>query len=161
GDIDDLAIWTRALPPDEAVAIYHAGLIGQPLTTAAPGQFPVITGQPSNLNVGVGATATFTVTATGTGPLSYQWRFNGANIPAATSAMLVIPSVTATNQGLYSVLVSNGAGASLSIAASLTVYELAVTGQWDFSRGDLRPTVGADLEYLADTTNITTFPSMN
>jgi hypothetical protein len=152
GDVDDLGIWTRALPANEAAAIYHAGLIGQPLTTAAPGQFPVITGQPSDLTVGVGATGTFTVTASGTGPLLYQWRFNGANIAGATNATLVIPSVTATNQGLYTVLVSNGAGASLSAGANLTVYEIAVTGQWDFSRGDLRATVGADLEYLADTT---------
>src|SRR5262249_13559795 len=34
-------------------------------------------------------------------------------------------------------------------------------GQWDFSRGDLRATVGADLEYLGNTTNITSYPSVN
>jgi autotransporter-associated beta strand protein/YVTN family beta-propeller protein len=161
GDVDDLGIWTRALPANEASAIYHAGLIGQPLTTAVPGQFPAITGQPSSLTVGVGATATFMVAASGTGPLNYQWRLNGANIAGATGATLVIPSVSAANQGIYTVLVSNGSGASLSAGATLTVYELAVTGQWDFSRGDLRATVGADLEYLGDTTNITGFPSMN
>ncbi len=161
GDIDDLGIWARVLPADEAAEIYHAGLIGQPLTTATPGQFPLITGQPASLNLGVGSTATFTVAASGAGPLSYQWRFNGANIAGATDATLVVPSITAANQGLYTVLVSNGAGATLSAAASLTVYELSVTGQWDFNRGDLRATVGADLEYLGNTTNITGFPSAN
>ena len=52
---------------------------------------------------------------------------------------------------------SNTAGGTVSAGASLTVYELAVTGQWDFSRGDLRATVGADLEYLGNTTNVTRF----
>ena len=160
-DIDDLAVWARVLPPDEASAIYHAGLIGLALTNAVPGQFPVITSQPSNLAVGIGATATFSVTASGTGPFSYQWRFNGANIGGATAATLVIPSAAATNQGIYTVLVSNGAGASLSAGATLTVYELTVTGQWDFSRGNLRAAVGADLEYVGSTTNITSFPSLN
>src|ERR1051326_924360 len=161
GDIDDLGIWMRTLPANEAAAIYHAGLIGQPLTTATPGQFPLITSQPSSLNLGVGSTATFSVAASGAGPLSYQWRFNGANIAGATDATLIIPSISPANQGLYSVLVSNGAGATLSAAASLTVYDLAVTGQWDFNRGDLRATVGVDLEYLGNTTNITSFPSAN
>jgi autotransporter-associated beta strand protein/YVTN family beta-propeller protein len=161
GDVDELGIWTRALPANEAAAIYHAGLVGLPLTVAVPGQFPAITGQPANLTVGAGATATFNVTASGTGPLNYQWRFNGANIPGATNATLLVPSATAANQGIYTVLVSNGTGASLSAGATLTIYEIAVTGQWDFSRGDLRATVGADLEYVGDTTNIATFPSMN
>ena len=43
-----------------------------------------------------------------------------------------------------------GSGAIISSGAVLTVYELAVTGQWDFNYGDLRATVGSDLEYLGD-----------
>ncbi|EEF62162.1 alkaline phosphatase family protein [Pedosphaera parvula] len=33
-----------------------------------------------------------------------------------------------------------------------------VTGQWDFDHGDLRATVGTDLEYFGDTASQTTFP---
>ncbi len=160
-DIDDLGIWTRVLSPEEVVAIYHTGLNGHPLTGAVPGQFPLITVQPGSMNLAVGSAATFTVTATGPGSLTYQWKFNGTIIVGATNATLVIPSISAAGQGVYSVLVSNGSGASGSAGAVLTVYELAVTGQWDFDRGDLRATVGSDLEYLGDTTNITSFPSMN
>ncbi len=36
-----------------------------------------------------------------------------------------------------------------------------VTGQWDFRFGDLRATIGADLQFIGDTTNITTFGTMN
>jgi autotransporter-associated beta strand protein/YVTN family beta-propeller protein len=160
-DIDDLGVWTRVLTPQEIAGIYGAGLNNQPLTTAAPGIPPVITTQPVNVNVAVGSTATFTVTATGPGALSYQWRLNGANITGATSASLVLSPVTAASQGAYSVLIRDGNGAVISTGAVLTVYETRVTGQWDFDRGDLRATVGADLEYVSDTATQTVFPTMN
>jgi YVTN family beta-propeller protein/autotransporter-associated beta strand protein len=160
-DMDDLGIWSRALTTAEVAAIYHAGLNHLPLTVAVPGQFPVITVQPLNLNLSAGSTATFAVTATGPGTLTYQWRFNGVDIPGATAATLVLPAISAASGGVYTVLVSDGSGATVSIGAVLTVYDTVVTGQWDFSHGDLRATVGSDLEYLGDTTNLTSFPSMN
>ena len=160
-DIDDLGVWTRVLTAQEVAGIYGAGLNSQPLTRAAPGVPPVITAQPVNLNVFEGSTATLTVTATGSGPLSYQWRWNGADISGATNASLELPSVSAASQGVYTVLVCDGSGAVISSGAVLTVYEVAVTGQWDFDRGDLRATVGSDLEYQGDTATLTTFPAMN
>ena len=42
---------------------------------------PVISSQPIDQTVALGGTATFSVTATGTGPFTYQWRFNGTNLP--------------------------------------------------------------------------------
>ena len=99
------------------------------------------------------------MTATGSGPLTYQWRFNGVNITGATNASLVLSSVSAASQGVYTVLIRDGTAAAISSGAVLSVYELAVTGQWDFERGDLRATVGSDLEYLGDTATLTTFPS--
>ncbi len=160
-DIDDFGIWSRVLTPDEIAAIYATGLNGQPLTQAVPGQAPIISAQPVNLNVAVGSTATLTVAATGPGQLTFQWKLNGTNIVGATNATLVLTSVGAVSQGVYTALISNGSGAVLSAGAVLTVYELAVTGQWDFDQGDLRATVGADLEFLGDTSAITTFPLMS
>ena len=160
-DVDDLGVWTRVLTPQEIAGIYTAGLNSQPLTAAAPGVAPVITAQPANVNVSVGSTATFTVTATGSGPFSYQWRLNGTNLSGATSASLVLASVSAASQCVYTVLIRDGSGAVISRGAVLTVYELAVTGQWDFDRGDLRATVGSDLEYVGDTATLTTFPVLN
>jgi autotransporter-associated beta strand protein/YVTN family beta-propeller protein len=160
-DIDDLGVWTRALMPQEVAGIYGAGLNGQPLTAAVPGVAPVITAQPVNVSVAVGSTATFTVTATGAGLLTYQWRLNGVDITGATGPTLELSSVSAASQGVYTVLIRDGSGAVISSGAVLTVYELAVTGQWDFDRGDLRATVGADLEYVGDTATLTTFPAMS
>ncbi len=67
------------------------------LTVLVP---PSIITQPQNQGVVIGANATFTVGASGTAPLSYQWRFEGANIGGATESsytrMNVQPPTSAT-----------------------------------------------------------------
>ena len=42
---------------------------------------PTVLTQPTNQVVITGGTATFSVVAGGTGPFTYQWRFNGTNLP--------------------------------------------------------------------------------
>ena len=113
------------------------------LTNAVPGQFPVITSQPSNLTVGVGATATFSVTASGTGPFSYQWRFNAANLSGATDSSYSKSNVQSTDAGSYTVVVTNVAGSVTSGAAVLTVrVPPAITAQPANLTGDM-PVSGA------------------
>jgi uncharacterized delta-60 repeat protein len=88
---------------------------------------PAITAPPTNQTVAVGGTASFAVTATGSGPLAYQWRFNGSDLGGATNNPLVLSSVQSTNEGAYSVVVSNQAGRVASAAATLTlVYPPAI-----------------------------------
>ncbi len=130
------------------------------LYSITPGALPLLAQPPLSLNVSVGSTATFSVLASGPPPLTYQWRMNGTNLPGATNATLVLTPVSSTSPGVYTVVVSNSSGAIESSGAWLTVYVPRVTGQWDFDSGDLRATVGADLEYLADTAARTTFPGL-
>ncbi len=139
---------------------WYFGVDNFGLYSITTGALPVISNAPPSLNVSAGATATFTVTAGGAPPLSYQWRMNGTNIPGATNASYAIATVNSANQGVYTVVVSNSSGAIESGGATLTVFVPTVTGQWDFDFGDLRATVGVELEYLADTATITTFPGM-
>jgi len=160
-DIDDLGVWSRVLTAEEVAGIYGAGLNHRPLTVAVPGMPPMITAQPLNLSACEGSTARFAVKASGSEPLSYQWRCNGADVVGATNSSLELPAVTIASQGVYNVLVTDGRGAVVSGGAVLTVYELAVTGEWDFYRGDLRATVGKDLEYMGDTAAVTRFPIVN
>jgi hypothetical protein len=82
---------------------------------------PTITVQPASLFLLTGENATFSVTANGQAPLNYQWVFNGQNLATATTAILTLNSVTAVNDGNYSVRVSNAYGSITSASASLAV----------------------------------------
>lgn len=53
------------------------------------------------------APASFGVGVVGSLPLSYQWQFNGADLPGATNTMLSLPSVTAAHIGNYRVRVAD------------------------------------------------------
>lgn len=95
------------------------------LTVSIP---PYITSQPSGVATNLGAEVTFTVGAAGTGTLVYQWRFNETNdlvdagvISGATSASLTLAGVTATNRGVYSVLISSESGLVLSSNAIMAL----------------------------------------
>jgi len=50
------------------------------VSTQLPAQ-PVITSQPTNQFAFYGSNPTFSVMATGVGPFTYQWLFNGTNLP--------------------------------------------------------------------------------
>jgi len=97
------------------------------LHITVPSQAPTITTQPQSQTVNLGANVTFTVVASGATPFSYQWRLNGADLGGATSSNLTLTSVTALNEGAYSVRVSNAFGATNSTSATLTVNDGLVT----------------------------------
>lgn len=94
-------------------------------------QPPVIVQSPTNQTVAAGSSASFTVGAEGTPELSYQWRFEGADLAGQTGNSLTLLNVQPTNAGGYSVLVSNAYGTVTSSIATLTVltYPPAITGQ--------------------------------
>jgi len=91
---------------------------------------PTITTQPLSQTVNPGANVTFSVAATGSQPLTYQWRFNQANISGATAASYTRSNVQATDAGNYSVAVTNAAGSVTSANALLTINTPpTITGQ--------------------------------
>ena len=79
--------------------------------------------QPWNQVVAVNNNATFSVGAQGPVGilLTYQWQSNGTNIPGATSSTLTITNVQYSNDGTYSVIVSNSQASVTSSNATLTV----------------------------------------
>ena len=85
---------------------------------------PALMSQLTNVVVVAGKTASFSVAATGTAPLTYQWKFNGANLALATNAALTLSNITTNQAGTYSVAVTNTAGSTNS-TAKLTVYATA------------------------------------
>lgn len=90
---------------------------------------PRILSQPVNKTVQSGNSAVFSVLASSSSPLSYQWRFNGQNIPNATSATLNLSSVAAVDSGGYSVQVWNAYGSVVSAPAHLAVLADGAAGR--------------------------------
>ncbi len=85
---------------------------------------PSVTVQANSTTVNPGGPAAFTASAAGTAPFAYQWSFNGAPIPGATSARFVVPAAQSSNAGSYTVTVSNPAGSVASTPVSLAVQAL-------------------------------------
>jgi alpha-tubulin suppressor-like RCC1 family protein len=80
-----------------------------------------ITSQPGGMTTFKGATAAFGVAAASPLPVSYQWRFNGTDIPGATDNTLPLPNVQFSQSGNYSAVVSNELGMASSSDARLNV----------------------------------------
>ena len=89
-----------------------------------------IRNQPIRQVVTGGSSATFTVIVTSAEPIGYQWRRNGVSIPGATSSSHTIPSVSSSDSGTYSCIVSDYDELLLSSGAALTVHvPPAITSQ--------------------------------
>jgi hypothetical protein len=117
GKLDEVSLYNRALSPSEIQAIYNAGMSGKCRSPIAAAIFL----QPTNQTTTVGQTASFRVQAGGTWPLGYQWSFNGASIPGATSSTLVLTNVQMKQAGSYAVAVTNDYGSATSSNATLVV----------------------------------------
>jgi hypothetical protein len=76
---------------------------------------------PTNQVVPSGSDVTFHVVATGDDVLTYQWRRAGVAMSGETNAFLTLPNVQLSDQGSYSVVVSNLYGSATSSSASLVV----------------------------------------
>jgi CHRD domain/Immunoglobulin domain len=127
--MDDVGIWRRLVTPQEAEAIYNAGLFGNDLSSAAVGGpvlAPTITGQPQSVVTSDGGSASFSVTVTGGAPLSYQWRFNDMDIPGANGSTLSFSEVGSGDVGSYTVFVSNPGGSATSDPATLSIVSVPV-----------------------------------
>jgi len=84
----------------------YKGASGTVQLSIGLGQKPTVT-PPVSQWVAPGSNATFTVTAVGTTNFGYQWKFNGVNIPKATSSSYTVANASTTNVGSYTVVVSN------------------------------------------------------
>lgn len=64
---------------------------------------------------------TFSVQASSSSPITYQWQFNGTDIPGATAPSYFLPIITNSNEGFYRVRVTDALGSIYSQDAYLRV----------------------------------------
>jgi hypothetical protein len=146
GLIDEPALYARALSAAEIKSIFDAGSLGKcPIPVP-----PKIVTQPVGRTVHAGNSAALAVTATGDLPLSYQWRVNGVGLAGQTSPSLWLPQVELGDAGVYTVVVTNLAGAIVSSETVLTVLTNATAciaapgglAAWWKAEGDGQDAVG-------------------
>lgn len=94
------------------------------------GSAPVLITQPQSQTVVAYSSPVLSVTASGTGPFRYQWRANGANLPGATNALLILANIQPNENGAYQCLVANANGSVVSSNAVLSIiYGAAILAQ--------------------------------
>jgi len=81
---------------------------------------PSITVQPTNQSIALHSNASFSLTASNA--LTYQWQFDGANLPTGTGSTLSVTNAQITNAGSYWAVVTgiNGPTTSSVVTLSLT-----------------------------------------
>jgi hypothetical protein len=80
---------------------------------------PQIAKQPVNQISEPGQIASFSVVVSDASEVTFQWKFNGTDIPEATGDSLLLTNIGAANEGQYSVVVTNTAGSVTSLPAAL------------------------------------------
>lgn len=123
------------------------GLLAAAVEISTVAEPPTLTTQPAGATVYAGATVNLAVAVQGTPPFTYQWFFNEAPLPGATSAQLSLAGVTTDQTGTYRVTIANSAGSATSADAIVTVNAPLNTGilqpLWSLNPGD-RPYLTSD-----------------
>ncbi len=127
--LDSFRVWQGfsflARAGTEYSIVLHGSILSNYVISLTATNVPLIVEPPKSLTVSPNASALFTVFALGIRPFHYQWRFNGVDLPAETSPMLLLTNVQPEHAGLYSVEVSTptipNASTNTSVAASLNV----------------------------------------
>lgn len=123
GALDEIEVYNRALDDTEIYWLVH------------PGTPIAIVNQPFNQRTLVGRSVVFHTAAIGLQPITYQWRFNGLDIPGAISNNLFIDTPLMSDSGTYYCVIDNPAGEVMTHQATLVVTNLttptdAIIARW-------------------------------
>ena len=89
---------------------------------------PLIISQPTNQTIALSSNAVFSVSVSGSGPFTFRWIKNGTNqltdsahFVGTTTSTLTLLNANLTDEGTYSVIVSNSVTSITSASATLNV----------------------------------------
>jgi len=115
GQVDEIAVYKRALTPAEITSHYTVGV-----GSTVPPSFTV---QPVSQNKFAGESVTFSATVSGSTPMTLQWRKNGVPIAGQTTSTITVTNLYYTDSGAsYTLAATNSAGFAISSGATVTVY---------------------------------------
>ena len=122
GDGPQTLQWGFYVAQDSAVDWQNVAWLDQ-VNFVPGGTPPYITLAPVDQVAFLGSDPTLSATALGTPPLNYQWQLNGTNVDGATNASLALTNAQFTNEGNYTLVVSNAFGVTNTSAAYLNVVD--------------------------------------
>ena len=125
GNLDEVTLYNRALSSNEIAALYAAGASGKY-------KQPTILTQPQSQTQYWGGTATLASSVAGFNSMSFTWMKNSSVVTNATASSLRMTNLQLTDAGNYTLLITNPAGSTSTVPATLNV-KVADTV---FSRGD-------------------------
>lgn len=91
------------------------------VVTVSPGMAPTVVFSPTSSVVAYGTAVSLSPVITGSPTLTFEWRKDGVVLPGVTSGSLWLGNAKTTDGGVYTVVVSNGAGSATSNAYTLQV----------------------------------------
>jgi hypothetical protein len=109
----------------------YSGATGLVALNLGVNQPPSIISQPQDQKSFVGGFASFNGAASGVSPLTYQWRFNGVDIPSATNSTIALNNLQLEQCGWYSVTARNQFGTTTSSNAALAISTVFAWGDDD------------------------------
>ena len=115
GEIDEVALYNKALTDTQIANHYAAALFG----STTPPFFTIV---PKSQTIRSNSAVTFTLTgaAKGTLPITYQWLKNGTSISGATTTSLTLAAAY-TNGASYALRATSTAGTSNSVPAIVDI----------------------------------------
>lgn len=118
---DGLNRVTQVTHADGTVTQYTYDSAGNRTSKTTTLAEPTISSNPLGKTTIAGSSAAFSVGASGSEPLTYSWKYNGADLMGANNWGLYFSEVDHTQAGNYTVVVSNNAGSASSDVAILEV----------------------------------------
>jgi alpha-tubulin suppressor-like RCC1 family protein len=97
----------------------------------------IITQYPSNQYTFRGGSVSLAVAVTSQLPMSYQWQFDGTNLPGATGPVLAFTNAQLNQAGQYCVVVSNALATEASANATVEIGQVVAWGDNSFNQLEL------------------------
>lgn len=119
----NIASVTSTNAADYTVVVANSyGSVTSAVATLTVNVAPILIAPPQSATVYVNSNAVFSMSASGVPAPNYQWYFNLTNSLNVTTSNYLVTAAQVTNEGSYTVIVSNSVGSVTSSVATLSLF---------------------------------------